>query len=221
MNTTEKKERLLLISTDERLAHLLAAEAQELCIGLRTERTAAILSSLPPTIRLVLWDLDTVTPLYPASLPECPIYGVTRQEPPATFDLPMTRILHRPFSIDQLRHELVRIIFAEQSALANAHELHLPIRMADDGTTLHIGEGSFVLTENEAAIMSVLLQHRGQTVTKEALRQAIANQNDTASVSNKVEVYLCHLRAKLEQPLGRRLFTTIRGQGYRLDPGNE
>jgi DNA-binding response OmpR family regulator len=34
---------------------------------------------------------------------------------------------------------------------------------------------------------------------------------------NIVEVYIRHLRKKLDEPFGRQLIETIRGIGYRLD----
>lgn len=223
MNAIDHKERLLLVSTDDRLEHLLRAEAHELCISMRTERSASVLDALPATVRLILWDMDTVAlpPLSPP--PECPVFGLTRRTPPTTTPPPLTRVWHRPFSVDALRSELVRIICAERTPLTAAHDSRIPIRISEKDAALHIGENRFALTENEAAIMSLLLQHRGQTVTKEQLRQAIANAStiDSDTTSNKVEVYLCRLRAKLELPLGRRLFTTVRGVGYRLDLGDE
>ena len=36
--------------------------------------------------------------------------------------------------------------------------------------------------------------------------------------TNIVEVYIRHLRRKLDEPFGRQLIQTIRGAGYRLDP---
>ena len=35
---------------------------------------------------------------------------------------------------------------------------------------------------------------------------------------NIVEVYIRHLRKKLDEPFDRQLIQTIRGAGYRLDP---
>ena len=35
---------------------------------------------------------------------------------------------------------------------------------------------------------------------------------------NIVEVYIRHLRRKLDEPFGKQLIETIRGSGYRLDP---
>ncbi len=36
---------------------------------------------------------------------------------------------------------------------------------------------------------------------------------------NIVEVYIRHLRRKIDEPFGRKAIETIRRAGYRLDPG--
>jgi two-component system, OmpR family, response regulator len=36
---------------------------------------------------------------------------------------------------------------------------------------------------------------------------------------NIVEVYIRHLRNKLDRPFGRQAITTVRGHGYRLEGG--
>ena len=35
--------------------------------------------------------------------------------------------------------------------------------------------------------------------------------------TNKLEVYICFLRRKIERPTGLHLITTVRGKGYRLE----
>lgn len=221
---TEKKQELLFLGADLRLEHLITAEAHELCISVQTERSAAALTTADTRgIRLVLWDMDTVTLPDDLALPaELPIYGITAQRelasPPSP---PLTKLWHRPLSVDRLRAELLRVVCAGQPAHAPDEGQSLAMYFESDALTLHIGENVFTLTEKEAAIMSLLLENRGKAVTKEALRAAIAEKEEAKeSVSNKVEVYLCHLRRKLEQPLGLRLFATVRGQGYRLENSN-
>ncbi len=222
---TEKRPELLLLSADSRLEHLLCAEARELCLTLRTERLTAPLTRMDPhTLRLILWDMDTVSLPAELALPaELPIYGLTsRQDVPVPTTPPLAKLWHRPLSVDALRTELLRVVSAGQLAPLSEEPQPTAIYFEADGTTLHVGESSFTLTEKEAAIMAQLLEHRGKAVTKEALRAAIAGKQPTdGSVSNKVEVYVCHLRRKLEQPLGLRLFSTVRGQGYCLLSGYE
>ena len=64
-------------------------------------------------------------------------------------------------------------------------------------------------------MMRILMAHRGEIVSREMLESALQGEGKTDS--NKVEVYLCFLRRKIERPLGLRLITTVRGKGYRLE----
>ena len=219
MYTGDKKETILLLSTDARLSHLLLAETQELCLSMRVESS---LSALPnarlSALRLILWDMDTVAlPATPALPADCPVFGISATDVPPPEHITLTRRLPRPFSVDALRTELLRIA-AEGQAAAAEQPSSLVLQLDEDGLTLHAGDLTVTLTENEALLLSLLLQHRGEPVSKETLHRALCRGEDTPSGSNKVEVHLCNLRRKLEQPLGLRLISTVRGQGYRLLP---
>jgi DNA-binding response OmpR family regulator len=74
-----------------------------------------------------------------------------------------------------------------------------------------------VLTAREFAVLEYLVRRAGEVVTKTEILDNVwdfAFEGDP----NIVEVYICHLRRKLDEPFGRRLIHTIRGAGYRLDP---
>lgn len=79
-----------------------------------------------------------------------------------------------------------------------------------DGTVT-VGGRTVPLTPAEQVILDYLLAHRGETVPRDALASLLKGGG------NSVDVYVCHLRTKIEKPLGRRLITTIRGVGYRLE----
>ena len=61
------------------------------------------------------------------------------------------------------------------------------------------------------------MRHAGEVVSK---LEILDNVWDFAfdGDPNIVEVYVRHLRRKLDEPFGRQLIQTIRGVGYRLDP---
>lgn len=218
MNPIDKREPLLLLSSDARLAHLLAAEAGQLSLTLRVERTPAVLSSAAlGALRLILWDMDSVPLPMDVSLPaECPICGISATGAPAPEHITLTARLTRPFSVDQLRTELLLPVSAAQPVGARESGAPLTLYFEDDALTLHIGNDTVALTEKEAAIMSLFLSHRGELVTKEQLRAVLATDAASVSESNTPEVHLSHLRSKLEKPFGIRLFHTVRGQGYQL-----
>jgi DNA-binding response OmpR family regulator len=70
------------------------------------------------------------------------------------------------------------------------------------------------LAEREFLLLSELMQHAGQTVSKERLLSSVW-QYHFDSGSNVVDVYVGRLRAKL----GARAIRTVRGKGYQVDGG--
>jgi two-component system, OmpR family, response regulator len=71
------------------------------------------------------------------------------------------------------------------------------------------------LTARELALLEFLLRRRGEVVSK---REILAHvwDYDFEGDPNIVEVYVCHLRNKLDRPFGRETFRTVRGCGYQL-----
>ena len=61
------------------------------------------------------------------------------------------------------------------------------------------------------------MRHPGDVVTK---AQILDNVWDSAyeGGENVVEVYVGHLRRKIDLPFGLTTLTTVRGMGYRLEP---
>ena len=79
------------------------------------------------------------------------------------------------------------------------------------------GDVEVVLTAREFAVLEFLMRRAGEVVAKSEI---LDNVWDFAfdGDPNIVEVYVRHLRRKLDEPFGRQLIQTIRGVGYRLDP---
>jgi two-component system, OmpR family, response regulator len=80
------------------------------------------------------------------------------------------------------------------------------------------GDTAVTLTAREFAVLEFLMRRAGEVVSKQEI---LGNVWDFAfdGDPNIVEVYVRHLRRKLDEPFGRRSIETIRGAGYRLDPG--
>jgi DNA-binding response OmpR family regulator len=78
------------------------------------------------------------------------------------------------------------------------------------------GEVDVALTAREFAVLEFLMRRAGEVVAKAEILDNVwdfAFEGDP----NIVEVYVRHLRRKLDEPFGRHLIQTIRGAGYRLD----
>jgi two-component system OmpR family response regulator len=77
------------------------------------------------------------------------------------------------------------------------------------------GETPIEVTAREFAVLEYLMRRRGDVVSK---REVLDNvwDFDFEGDPNIVEVYVRHLRNKLDRPFGREAIETLRGAGYRL-----
>jgi DNA-binding response OmpR family regulator len=80
----------------------------------------------------------------------------------------------------------------------------------------HRGDAEIRLTAREFSVLECLMRRQGEVVTKSEI---LDNVWDFAfdGDPNIVEVYIRHLRRKLDEPFGRHTIETIRRVGYRLD----
>jgi DNA-binding response OmpR family regulator len=77
------------------------------------------------------------------------------------------------------------------------------------------GEVELALTAKEHSLLAFLMRHPGDVVSKQQILDAVwdvAFDGDP----NIVEVYVRHLRNKVDRPFGRAAIETVRGAGYRL-----
>jgi DNA-binding response OmpR family regulator len=80
------------------------------------------------------------------------------------------------------------------------------------------GDDEIRLTAREFAVLEFLVRRAGDVVAKSEILDNVwdfAFEGDP----NIVEVYIRHLRRKIDEPFERQAIETIRGAGYRLDPG--
>ena len=80
------------------------------------------------------------------------------------------------------------------------------------------GQDEIVLTAREFAVLEYLLRRSGEVVPKSDILGGVWDE-DFDGDPNIVEVYVRHLRRKMDEPFGRAAIETVRGAGYRLDPG--
>jgi DNA-binding response OmpR family regulator len=77
------------------------------------------------------------------------------------------------------------------------------------------GDVQVDLTAREMALLEFLLRRKGVVVSKIDILDHVWNY-DFEGDPNIVEVYVGHLRNKLDRPFGRGALETVRGAGYRL-----
>jgi len=80
---------------------------------------------------------------------------------------------------------------------------------------LRRGDAVIDVTTREFAVLEFLMRRAGQVVSKAEILDGVwdfAFEGDP----NIVEVYVGHLRSKIDRPFGRDSIRTIRGAGYRI-----
>jgi two-component system, OmpR family, response regulator len=120
----------------------------------------------------------------------------------------------KPFShavlVARLR-ALMRRGAGERPAVLEAGDLRF-----DPGARRTWREGVEVdLTAREMALLEFLLRRKGDVVSKTDIVEHVWDYDFEGDL-NIVEVYVRHLRNKLDRPFGREALETVRGAGYRL-----
>jgi len=122
--------------------------------------------------------------------------------------------LTKPFSyvvlVARLR-ALIRRGAGERPAVLEAGDL----RFDPGARRAFRGAAEVDLTAREMALLEFMLRRRGEVVSKREILDHVWDY-DFEGDPNIVEVYVGHLRNKLDRPFGRSAIETLRGAGYRL-----
>lgn len=71
------------------------------------------------------------------------------------------------------------------------------------------------LTAKEYALLEYLMAHSGRVLSRTMIIEHVWDES-FQGLTNIVDVYIRHLRSKLDDPFERKLLKTIRGAGYTL-----
>jgi two-component system, OmpR family, copper resistance phosphate regulon response regulator CusR len=121
--------------------------------------------------------------------------------------------LTKPFSFEELLARVRLRLRGERGvspAVLGAGDAALDLRTRQ----LQLGERAVDLSAREFALAETFFRHPGQVLSREQLLSRVWGY-DFDPGSNVVDVYVGYLRKKL----GRHRITSVRGMGYRLEPG--
>jgi two-component system, OmpR family, response regulator len=89
------------------------------------------------------------------------------------------------------------------------------IRIDPSARRVWRGETEIALTAREFSVLMFLARHLGDVVSKQQILSSVWGF-DFDGDPNIVEVYIRHLRNKLDRPFDRAAIQTLRGAGYRM-----
>jgi DNA-binding response OmpR family regulator len=90
------------------------------------------------------------------------------------------------------------------------------LRVDTAARRVFLADDEVTLTAKEFSVLEQLVLRAGEVVSKADILEHVwdfAYDGDP----NIVEVYIGHLRRKVDRPFGRSAIRTIRGAGYRLE----
>ena len=119
--------------------------------------------------------------------------------------------LVKPFDLDELQARLRALVRRSTGRASNLIEYNDIILDPQKHQVTKNGK-EITLSQSEYQILHYLLSHTGKVVTRQKLNEIIHGW-DSNSESNSLEVFIHHLRKKIDRDLVR----TIRGIGYMVD----
>ena len=91
------------------------------------------------------------------------------------------------------------------------------VALDPDGREVVAGGERAELTAREFDVLRALMEHPGVVLTREQLVREACGW-DFMGETNVIDVYVSHIRSKIDEPLGIELVTTVRGAGYVVRP---
>ncbi|MFH1283355.1 MAG: response regulator transcription factor [bacterium] len=120
--------------------------------------------------------------------------------------------LTKPFAFEELLariRSLLRRKEDEKGTVIKVHDLEL------DRLTHGVMRGGkkIELTSKEYSLLEYLMIHKNQVVTRTMVSEHVWNE-DFDTFTNVIDVYITHLRNKIDKGFEKALIHTVRGSGY-------
>jgi len=124
--------------------------------------------------------------------------------------------LVKPFAIAELLARVRSLLRRKKGAEKSATALSIADLTLDLLSHKAIRAGKTIeLTSKEFSLLEYFIRNKNKTLSRSTITEHIWNYNfDTGT--NIIDVYLNHLRTKIDGGFGKKLFHTVRGVGYML-----
>ena len=125
--------------------------------------------------------------------------------------------LPKPFDLDELLARLRAL--HRRSTYDEQDVVQVGDLVVDAGSRrVHRGEQEIELSAREFDILHLLASNAGKVVSRFTILDEVWD-GETDLRSNVIDVYLASIRGKIDKPFDTNTITTVRGAGYRLEPG--
>lgn len=125
--------------------------------------------------------------------------------------------LPKPFAFIELLARIRALIRRPQSTHGSTLQVET---LTLNPVTFEVRRGgvSISLSSKEFALLEYLMRHKGTVIKKDQIITHVWNY-DSDVLPNSVEVYITHLRNKIDKPFSslKNLITTVRGFGYKIE----
>jgi DNA-binding response OmpR family regulator len=199
--------------TDQSLAHALKAQAHSVALAHTPESTEATIESIWPDLIIVnlLDDALNFSPFKAAATNnslELPALLIVNNK--TEVELLKQPILSFPFTVDQLRQEIDRLIKPDRFMRMGKFVL-------DTHNSGLLCAGVYHrLTPKIFNLLSLLMKNEGQIVNRKTIMQRVWD-TDYMGDTRTLDVHMRWLREKIEDdPSHPRHLVTVRGIGYRF-----
>lgn len=206
----------LIVSDDARFSKMLSLELADINIETVLESEHYDMTS---GLSYIIADLDSceAEELQTLAGRNVPIVGFSNSYPEEIPEKTVfcQSILHRPFVISEFM-ELFEgdgeSLHMERKSKQGMHTKKLNYLSLDNSDKAALwGDVRIPLSDNEYRILSLLCDNRGELVERDRIDLLLGVEE-----GNMSDVYICHLRRKIDNKLGLKLIYTVRGKGYML-----
>ena len=208
-----------VLTPDKRFGRMISLEAErmgaDVCLG---EYRSSI--GIDDAKHFVIADLDACTERELGSIDAgCTLIGFSSGYEETSARVKECNVfLHRPFLVSDLLAIIVgegdsdAALAQSKSLAAGAHKTkNNVLRVNPERRCAVWGNQEIALSDNEYKVLEFLCARRGCEVLREEIDAILSVDG-----GNMSDVYICHLRRKLDNKLGLKLICTVRGKGYIL-----
>ena len=206
----------IIFSKNEKLSKFISNELRLLDYSVEiTERTNEFFGN---DLEIIIFDLTSLDPSsfyksFFSSRASSLKIAIFNKEPDEKISGEFDAVLSFPFKLEKLRALILSGDVKkdlEETTKSAKHEKCFYTSADKSGVTFN--NLYIPLSEHEFSLLELLCKNINTTVSRDEILNLFKTSDGNIS-----DVYICHLRNKLEIPFGIKVIYTVRGKGYMTD----